>query len=310
MIDYMDNDVAYLLGLIIGRGVFSELGDTRRLLIHFPFELMQVRGIPGSRLRFDQKKEIRLCLDDARRRLNELLEVNVDIETAANEITLKAIFTKATMSWRNLKMLCYERLSFHEFEIPEILYQVPADLQVEFLRGIADSTASPSYSDRDQAGNQRIVLQFNNLNWRLPIQVCRLLQECLNVKVQHVLFGHPNIRTSSRRTSQQWAKEHRLRIFAEDFESIGFNFPYKQQIFAEMVEYNKRNRRYDSKKCNPQIKKIRSKKPRHPAERDSRLPREVRKHFNAAFEICMALGCRQGEPNEQKKPIISDEENE
>jgi len=309
MIDYIDNDVAYLLGLVIGRGEFSEDGDIRRLLIHFPFELMQVTGIPGSRLKFDQGTEIRLCLDDVRRRINELLEVNVDIETTSNEITLKAIFTKATMSWRNLRNLTLDKSNFYEFELPNLLYQAPLDLQKEFMRGIADSTSSPSHSDRDQAGNQRIVLQFNNRNWKLPIQVCKLLQTCLNVNVQHILFGHPNIRASGQ-ASQQWAKEHRLRVFAEDFEIIGFNFGYKQRIFQEMVRYNKRHRRYESKKCNPLVKKTRTTKPQHPGERDERLPLEVRRHFDATFEVCRALGCNQGGPTGEMVLGIDNEKNE
>jgi hypothetical protein len=308
MFDYIDIDVAYLLGLIIGRGEFSEEGEIKRLLIHFPFELMHVKGPPESELEFDQETQIRLCLDDVRRRINELLEVNVDIERYPNEITLKAVFTKTTMAWRNLRMLCNYKNSYYEFELPQVIYNVSQDLQKEFIRGLADSSASPSYADRDQAGFQRIVIQFNNQNWKLPIQVCKLLQENLNVNVQHILFGHPNIRTSGQITSH-WAKEHRLRIYADDFASIGFNFPYKQRILEEMIKYNKTNKKFETKKCNPKIKRIRTKKPHHPGENDSKLPSEVRRHFDAAFEICLELGCDQGEAGLQLELVPIEEEN-
>lgn len=300
--DYMDNDVAYLLGMIMVRGTFHIKQDVRRLLIHFPYQLMEVRGLPSSKLKFNQETEIRLSLEDVRRRINELLEVNVDIERATNEVTLKAIFTKNTMSWRNLRLLCNNKVSYNEFVIPDVMFNMPKDIQREFIRGIADAGASPSYSDRDQVGLQRIVIQFQNPNWILPIQVCKILQENLEVNVQHILWGHPNIRTPDRdEGSGSWAKEHRLRIYAEDFVSIGFNFGYKQKILEELAEYNLTNRRHKTKPCNPKIKKVRGGgKPSHPDEKSKKIPKCLRgKHFDAYFQICQALGCLQGKAGPQ-----------
>ena len=45
---------------------------------------------------------MRLSLDDARNRTNELLEVNVKIEPSKFNNQLVAVFTKNTMAWRNL----------------------------------------------------------------------------------------------------------------------------------------------------------------------------------------------------------------
>lgn len=227
--DYMDVDVAYLLGMIMARGTFHVERDIKRLLIQFPYQLMEVKGIPGSKLKFNQETEIRLSLDDVRRRINELLEVNVDLEKSAYEVILKATFTKNTMSWRNLRLLCGNKFTYNEFCMPEGMFDMPEDIQREFIRGIADASASPSDADRDQIGLQRIVIQFQNLNWILPIQVCKLLQENLGMNVQHILWGHPNIRTSSQ-VDESWAKEHRLRIYAEDFVPIGFNFKYNASL--------------------------------------------------------------------------------
>jgi hypothetical protein len=298
--DYMDNDVAYLLGMIMVRGTFHIERDVKRLIIHFPYHLMEVKGLPNSKLKFNQENEIRLSLDDVRRRINELLEVNVDIEKTGSEIVLKAIFTKNTMSWRNLMFLCNNKSSYNDFVIPKVMFEMPKDIQKEFVRGIADAAASPSYSDRDQAGLQRIVIQFQNSNWFLPIQVCKLLQENLNVNVQHILWGHPNVRTPNRKSGETWAKEHRLRIYAEDFKTIGFNFKYKQMIFKELVEYNQKIRKNATKPCNPKVKVPKSKKPKHPDEKSERLPSCLRgKHFDSWFQICQALGCLQGKPSSQ-----------
>lgn len=300
--DYMDNDVAYLLGLIMIRGTFHIEGDVRRLIIHFPYQLMEVQALPNSNLRFNQDEKIRLSLDDIRRRINELLDVNVDIERNKNVISLKAVFTKNTMSWRNLRLLCKNKTNFYEFEIPEVMYEMPEDIQKEFIRGIADAASSPSYSDRDQAGYQRVVFQFPYQNWQLPLQVCKLLQENLGIKVQHILWGHPNIRTPEE-DQGHWAKEHRMRIYAEEFIKIGFNFEYKQEILKEMAKYNL-EKGHNSRYCNPKIKKIRANqiKPMHPDESSEKLPFELRgKHFDTYFQICCALGCKQGKESNQKE---------
>lgn len=298
--DYMDVDVAYLLGMIMARGTFHVERDIKRLLIQFPYQLMEVKGIPGSKLKFNQETEIRLSLDDVRRRINELLEVNVDLEKSAYEVILKATFTKNTMSWRNLRLLCGNKFTYNEFCMPEGMFDMPEDIQREFIRGIADASASPSDADRDQIGLQRIVIQFQNLNWILPIQVCKLLQENLGMNVQHILWGHPNIRTSSQ-VDESWAKEHRLRIYAEDFVPIGFNFKYKQKILDQMVKFNLHQRKSETKPCNPKIKRVRGEgKPKHPAEKSKRLPECLRgRHFDAYFQVCQALGCKQGKPSSQ-----------
>lgn len=46
--DYLDNDVAYLLGMIMMRGTFHVDGDIRRLIIQFPYKNVQVKSVPNS----------------------------------------------------------------------------------------------------------------------------------------------------------------------------------------------------------------------------------------------------------------------
>ena len=48
------------------------------------------------------------------------------------------------------------------------------------------------------------------------------------------------------------------------------------------------------KKCNPnpEIRRIK-KKPKHPSQKSKILPAKLRKHFDAYWEICLALGCDQ-----------------
>jgi hypothetical protein len=302
--DYLDPDVAYLLGLITARGQFYREGDVRRLVINFPYRLFTAKPPEGSNLHFDLSTQMRLCLDDVRTRINELLEVNVSIVSSKRNTQLVAVFTKNTMSWRNLTTLLQNRTSYREFEVPRIIYKVPRDIQLEYARGFADASATPSNSDYEQYGSgapkvHRIVLQVNHENWLLPIQICRLLQLHLEVPVQHILWGHPNLRDSGN-TGKQWKKEHRLRVRAEDFLPVGFLFPFKQQILEAMAEINRRQCHAPSHPCNPMANHKIRKKAKHKDEKSKSLPKALQgKHFNAYFQICQALGCTQGTPSDQ-----------
>ncbi|MBC7289246.1 MAG: hypothetical protein H5T86_14650 [Armatimonadetes bacterium] len=44
MKDYIDEDVAYLVGLLAASGTFSTYGDTTSILIEFPFRTERTEG--------------------------------------------------------------------------------------------------------------------------------------------------------------------------------------------------------------------------------------------------------------------------
>ena len=293
--DYIDNDVAYLLGLIFVRGRFHEVSDVRRLIIDFPYRILKASPLPTSKKEIDVETQLRLCLDDVRSRINELLEVNVDISRKRHNVTLQAIFTKNTMSWRNLRLLCGNRRDYRTFIIPDFFHDLPDDILREFIRGIADASASPRNADRDRAGKQRIVLQIQHDNWMLPVQLCQMLQRKLKIPVDHILWGHPNMRAP--KGGSNWSKEHRIRLYADNFAKVGFNFSFKQQILEDMVEFNnKLGSASNDKFCNPMTKKNIRIKNNHLDEKSTKLPNKVRnKHFDSYFQICRAIGCKQGD---------------
>jgi hypothetical protein len=309
--DYLDPDVAYLLGLITARGQFYVDRDIRRIVINFPYRLFNAKPPQNSKLKFDIPTEMRICLDDVRNRINELLEVNVSIVPSKFNTQLLAVFTKNTMAWRNLTTLLNHKNSYEEFRVPPVLFEVPHDIQLEYIRGFADASATPTESDHVQFGSgspkfQRIVLQVNHNNWMLPIEICRLLQMHLKVPVQHILWGHPNLRDPSMK-GRQWAKEHRIRIYAEDFLPVGFQFSFKQKILSEMAALNRKQGGSPGRPCNPLAEHRIRKKRKHKDEKDLTLPEALRRrHFDAYFQICKALGCTQGKPTSELVSITEE----
>lgn len=290
--DYIDEDVAYILGMVLMRGALVAKSPGGTLTIKFPHRLDTVRPPDGYDLQIDRSTALELSLHRLGDLMQEVLGVPVRVTAEQGQATVVAEFDRNTVAWRNINALCGHKRDYSEFELPEVVFECGRDIQLSVMRGIADCSADPSAKDNAWGGSQRIVLQFQHSNWVLPVQVCRLLQTKLGVRVQHVLWGHPNVRGPAGGGS--WAKEHRLRILAEEFQPIGFQFEYKQRVLEALIDWNKNHPGTRPRFCNPKAKTSRQRKPKHPDETSETLPAQVRRHFNSACAICKALGCSQG----------------
>jgi hypothetical protein len=200
--------------------------------------------------------------------------------------------------------------SFHDFEIPEQIFNGDSVIKKEFVRGVADCAGFIRESNNYMGGKRRVYIEINNKNWRLPIQLCDLFQRHLSVPVQLIQWGHPNTREpkQTKKKGTTWAREHQVKIFSEAFQPIGFYIKYKQEILNEFALA-------DAKKtgniniCNPNPKiRRRDKKPKHREENNPIIPPELRgRHYNTYWQICLDLGCQQCTKVDDKQiPMFED----
>ena len=285
VVDYIDADVAYLLGLITGRGRISESGGIRQITIDFPYQALHVEGTSGS---YDADTSIRLGLQQIQERLLELTGADITITSKDNSITLVLRFFRNTMVWRNILMHTQERTGYEHFLVPQIFFSpdVPMDWKREYIKGFADVAGNIRHANRYVNGAHRVRLDILNYqtNWEMPVQLCTVLEEHLAVPVQLITWGHPNMGRDFR--------EHQLNIFAVPFGEIGFSLPHKQTILEEFIEHDQEH--YPTLDYSPCVgrKKLRTKKPRDQRESDDRLDDRLKgKHFNAYWQICKKLGC-------------------
>lgn len=284
-IDYIDADVAYLLGLITARGRISESGGVKQVLIEFPYQSLEVDGVSGT---FNTNTSIRLGLQQIQERVLELTGADVSIIDGENSVTLVLRFLRNTMVWRNILMHTQQHTGYEHFHVPEIFFSsvIPNDWKREYIRGIADVAGNIRHSNRYIDGSNRVRLDVLNYptNWDMPIQLCTLLEEHLTIPVQLITWGHPNMGRNFR--------EHQINIFAVPFGEIGFSLRHKQAILEEFIEHDKAY--YPNKTYNPCVgrKKLRKRKPKDSREGDERLDDRLKgKHFNAYWQICKKLGC-------------------
>lgn len=297
MSTFLDPDMAYLLGLIVGRGTIRENDGMRQLIIEYPFRSLEAKGLTKS---FDTKDKISLSLDETINRLGELTEATPKKVVSDKAVSIILESTKNSLLWRNINKLLEGKTSFREMEVPMIIFSAEEEIKKEFLRGVADVTGSIGTGGRDQAGRHRVYISILNNNWKLPIQICKLLQDKpLEIPVNTIDWGHPNIRNGhakdyNKGREQAWAREHQLKIYAECFEPVGFRIIHKNEILKELAQYNREHFGSRSTKlCIPENKRQKT-RGAHPEENSNKLPKELKgKHCDTYWQVCLELGCEQ-----------------
>jgi hypothetical protein len=121
LIDYIDEDVAYLIGLITARGEISDKGGVKRISIEFPFRNLEVEGI---KKKVTQKDKILLSLDHVVNRISELTDVNVRKNESERSVYLVLETLKNTMFLRNVRMLMKGKSSYYKTDVFRCLFVV------------------------------------------------------------------------------------------------------------------------------------------------------------------------------------------
>lgn len=290
--NFLTPDISYLLGLITGRGEIQYNQDVKKIIIDFEYKSQKVTG--GRSLDLDQKLHIQTSLDQVIVRLQNI-GINVAKNVSENSISLVLKWNKEDIAWLFIKFLINgTRFSYHDFQVPEPIMESTDINKKEFIRGIGDVTGyvRPSnYYGFSEPYRHRVYIEITQKNWKLPPQLCRLIQS-IQVPIQNINYGHPNLRDpNNRKGNRSWAKEHQIKIFAEDYQKIGFYISHKEQALTELSDINKSNFDTTIPLCDGTINRLKV-KPIHPDENDDNLPSEINgKHFNTFKEICNCLNC-------------------
>lgn len=282
--NFLTPDISYLLGLITGRGEIQYTKDIKKIIIDFEFKSLQSKAITKV---FDQKLHIQTSLDPVVLRLQNM-GVRTKKVVTEKKISIVLNWEQEDISWLFIKFLINDtRYSYHDYAIPTPIFDATDSNKKEFLRGLADVTAYVRNSNRDQVGKHRVYIEISNRNWFLPPQICQL-QQGLEVPTQYIGYGHPNIRGG---TGTSWAKEHQMKIYAEDFEKIGFYISHKNEALKELADYNRANFDKQQSLCDGTISRL-VEKNAHSDENHEKIPEEIRgQHFDSFKQLCGCLGC-------------------
>jgi hypothetical protein len=292
----MNIEMAYLLGLICGNGEIKRGQLDTNVSIE----------IPHKKLATEQNSDVRIYIKasiaDIRTILEPLIGTGINFTQQDNRSTLS--FTKANTDYLIREILRFVgHASSHEnIRVSQEVFGFTRDQKIYFLKGFADVTGYIRRSNYFfEKHLHRVYLEVPH-NWELVVDICNVLKD-IDIPVQSIDWAHPNMRDGNLRKFNQgfpdfWKKEHQIKIWANEFEPIGFAVLHKKEtldLFAqELIEGIKGNskdvlsltHRYYWNNQN-----IKRTKPIHPQENDPFIPIAIRgKHYDSWKEIAEDLG--------------------
>ena len=104
------------------------------------------------------------------------------------------------------------------------------------MQGIADSAGLPpseNSSGFGRSGIPRVQIELEWARWYIPVEVCRLFQRRLQIPVQMINWGHPNVRGKNSYRGQN----HQFRIYLQYFKSLNFRLKFKKDELNNLTSW-------------------------------------------------------------------------
>lgn len=287
----MNNEMSYLLGMILGNGEIQRGPSSTTITIDIPYKNLYTDDMK------DVAIYVKASIVDIRSIVEPLIGYNLTVTETKHSTKLS--FTKPNEEYVIREILRFIGAGRHHSTMkmdPE-LFTITTDQKKALLRGIADVTGYIRKSNIafGQDGAHRVYIEIPG-NWYMVIDIANMLK-AVDVPVQTIDFGHPNFRDGHLVKYNEgkpyfWKKEHQVKIFANEFLPVGFNIKHKQDALEkyseellEFIDPVKTHKFYWQKAIR------RGNKPPHPGEHDLSLPEEIRgKHFDSWTDLARTLG--------------------
>lgn len=283
----MDTDRAYLLGLIIGGGVFGNAEDVFR--IRLPYKKW------GSYI--DNPQRAGQIAGDILRKVGQMFraiyDLSVQYETTPSGTWIILCEGDTSLVREELEgygIVCEGEIRGNA-DISRIVPELVDDnLKRRFVAGLADTIGSMAKSQRRFSNEHQIVsFEIKGYNYKSVCDLCRLLYS-INCIPDQVNWNHPNIHCPSDPYYRQWNKGFKLRILLDQYAQFGaFAFRTK----AESVAENRRlqQQTHSAETCEEREIHV-TPSTVHPAEDDARLPDVIRGgHYLHFRHFCAVMGC-------------------
>lgn len=287
----MDNQMAYLIGMILGNGEIQQGVEYTTIII----------DIPHKKLETDDCRDVRVYVQASLVNIREIIEplIGYKMTITSGDRSTKISFKKQNEEYIVREIIRLIECGRHHstMRMNSELFGITTDQKKSLLRGIADVTGYIRKSNIafNERGKHRVYIEVPE-NWYLVIDIANILKS-IDVPIQTIDFGHPNFRDPQMRYYNEgrvnyWKKEHQIKIFANEFLPIGFNIKNKQQALDKyagelLAQYSPESthkfywERNTRRKC----------KPIHPGENDLYIPQEIRGiHFESWTDLARALG--------------------
>lgn len=297
----MNVEMAYLLGMITGNGEIQRGTTETTISIDIPHKKLE------TEFQNDVGVYVRASITDIRQVLEPLLGTALSFTQNANVSLLS--FRKPNEDYLMREILRYigGATSSDNARISTEVFSFTFDERKQFVKGFADVTGYIRRSNYAfSEPNYRVYFEIPN-NWQLVVDFCNLLKS-IDIPVQAIDWAHPNMRDGNLTKYNQgkkdfWKKEHQVKVWALEYQPVGFVVIHKQEALNYFAEEQKKP--YTMQGKDPYARLHRyyweltqrlKDKPSHPGENDPFIPQEIRgKHYNSWTDIAKDLGYSQDE---------------
>jgi len=207
--------------------------------------------------------------------------------------------------YKFIKNIFNPAINFFSMKIPDEVSSFTKECKIEYINGLLDTIGyanAGGWIPRDgknNHGRMRVYFQVVK-NYELPVSIDNFLRSEFNLPIQTIDWGHPNIRDAKledffKGKSSSFGREHQVKFFPEYYEIFKFRIESKQKLFEELLQHNKNaqfKEREDWLDSGIKELKINQVKSFHPNEDNLSLDKRVRKHFDAFWQINLAMGCK------------------
>lgn len=292
----MNNEMAYLLGMITGNGEIQRGTSETTIVIEIPHKKLE------TEFQKDVGIYVKASITDIREVLEPLVGTGLKFSQSANVSDVS--FTKSNEDYLMREILRYvgNATSHDNICISNEVFEFTLDERKQFIRGFADVTGYIRRSNYFFKEPQYRVYFEIPQNWQLVVDFCNLLKS-VDIPVQNIDWAHPNMRDGNLKKYNDgnpdfWKKEHQVKVWAVEYESIGFAVIHKQEAldyFANehrfYIEEQGKNTSDVLHRYYWELTRRKKQKPIHPGEEDAFIPEAIRgKHYDSWQDIANDLG--------------------
>lgn len=300
----MNNEMAYLLGMISGNGEIQRRVNETSIVIEIPHKKLE------TEFEKDVNVYVKASITDMREVIEPLVGAALRFHQSKNVSYIS--FTKPNEDYLIREIIRYigGATSHNNVRISSEVFKFTVDERKQFIKGFADVTGYIRRSNYFFNKEMHRVYFEVPQNWGLVTDFCNLLKS-VDIPVQNIDWAHPNMRDGNLKKYHEgkqdfWKKEHQVKVWANEYEPIGFAVIHKNEALEEFANEQILYIESQQKKVSDVTHRyywemIRKKKvkPTHPAENDEFIPEEIRgNHYDSWQEIANDLGYKKdGEDN-------------
>ena len=301
----MDTDRAYLLGLVIGGGIWGNSEDVFR--IRLPYKQWGSYEVNPQRAGQISSDVMRVVSPLFR----AIYGLNISYDTTAKgewNILCEGDLTLLKEELESYGIICEGEVR----KTANINTIVPAlvddNLKRRFIAGLADTIGSTKQSHRRFTDDKQMIsFEINGFGYQFVCALCKLLHS-INCYPDQVLWNHPNFHCGFNPYDTKWKKGFKLRVYMDQYDQFG------AFAFASKATASRQNRALESREntavpCSEREIKSPSITCVHCDENSHLLPEIIRGgHYIHNKHVCAVMQCEHA-PTEEISRLIAHGEN-